>query len=1777
MAGILSFLALAFPVFSPAVPGTQIENVAHAEYRDRGGFVYTISSPAAITTVGDGYSLHIDKETETSVCLPSDTVIFHIRLQNSGNIAASSAEVRDTLSTDLIYHASQPSATVNGSVLSWDLQNIEAGAASDILVSAVVAPDVPPGTTIENTASFRTPDNIRGYSAPVTVSIGSKPDPWLLKTVDRSTAGAGDTLNYTISAGNSGNVAATQSLLYDDLPDHTVFLSASGNATYQSGILSWNIGNLDPGETLQEQVRVLIEEDVVTGTLLSNTASLSSAEDLYRNATAVTQIVEETGEPILQIEKTVSSAVASPGDTLVFGIAYANTGNAIATESLIADSLSPQMEFLSASGDYSYDAGTHILSWETGDLDPGMRDSLTVTVKTATGIADGSVLQNRVSVACNEGITASATATVNILSPILSLQKQAVTDRISAGKDLQYTFKYRNTGNASASNVMIRDTLPAEVGYVSSDGTSTYDAEHRVVYWTLGTLPANMASEQTLTLTVNVRSPLENGTLINNTAQMSCSEGFAVTASESVSVESEVTLVLHKSGPPKAFPGDTLAYVFSFSNQGNAVATLSGIRDTLPAQLEPIQLQGSWTYDPATRALYGDIGDLDPGTDSSFTLKARVTPEIDGVLILNNTAHLHSEQGSAVSNTVQTTVTSLNLQISADPDSIFANGESFSDIRATITDASGQPLPDGAFIVFSSSDGRFLPGTDTVMTANGVAETRLYSEKIDSEFRIVGVHAELLRASVELRDSINVVFYSRNIVGNVTDSDDHPIPGAVVMVFLNDDMIGSDTTSADGYYSIPVYESGHFTIVIIFSDQGGTLRRIEYHIDVDLSGDEIRIIQDQCALSGRIMDAISGEPVRKAGIQVLIRAVDDTPMAKTLQQGVFSDTSFTDSSGFWYFSDLDPGTYSIEVLTDAGGNYHSGSRVITLDSPGQYMMNANLSLRPFSMRAYKMTATALAFPGDTLDYRIVYESLDYVLGDTIRITDDLPDELEWIPGTQQHASDLIFDGYDPVAHELRFHRSGMAANQRDSVRFSARVRDDISASVTIMNRVTVLNSNDTVYTENDPRTEASTQIVTPFLLVKKKVNRRVIESGDVLTYTVTLENRSMDMPLTNIVIDDILPPGFRYREGRSVWNGQISGDPLLSDQAERQLLSWVLQDTLQPGASQELKYRVIAGLESRLGENSNTVTATADLPGGMRITSNIASAEVVLKPTSLMHRGFIFGKVFFDHNHNGMHDRDEETVKGVEIISEDGIRVRTDEYGKYSIPNVSPGDHVLRINMRSLPEHSQLVLAASDFLGDSRSRLVKVRPGAMAKANFVLKSTKALSETDSLKVHPEHEIRKMKASRKKEVRDERQSVKTMADSAALYLSQRALTQSLRLMVDQPWSILLNLEFSPGTAMPTQRDECMLDEFVDFLTWQDHLNVTVRGHTDNQPVRLSPFKNNMELSKARAEAVESYLERHGIDPARIRVEAYGDTRPLKSNLYMAGRLANRRVELLLCMQENPERPKKALGVLNEILYQGGLPLQHVRLISELPEGFSLEHAGELPGSASIKRDPEGKDTLVLEFGTWEVALKKELNYILRPADHSRILTQSTLTTWLEYKTPENETAQTEKLRITVPTLVEEDYFYVIFDDANFNIASSNLKIEALPELNRLGHFLQWQENMHIRVEGFTDSTGSREGNQQLSQQRADSVKRYLIKHFGIAEERIETLGYGEEYPIVPNNTAAGRAKNRRVEIVITSEFRQAISNDKVRLQDALRHREVRQDGKTSMNTKDETGK
>ncbi|HUN55439.1 MAG TPA: OmpA family protein [Smithella sp.] len=105
------------------------------------------------------------------------------------------------------------------------------------------------------------------------------------------------------------------------------------------------------------------------------------------------------------------------------------------------------------------------------------------------------------------------------------------------------------------------------------------------------------------------------------------------------------------------------------------------------------------------------------------------------------------------------------------------------------------------------------------------------------------------------------------------------------------------------------------------------------------------------------------------------------------------------------------------------------------------------------------------------------------------------------------------------------------------------------------------------------------------------------------------------------------------------------------------------------------------------------------------------------------------------------------------------------------------------------------------------------------------------------------------------------------------------------------------------------------------------------------------------------------------------------------------------------------------------------------------------------------------------------------------------------------------------------------------NVEFDTAKSVVKDKYYDEIKKVADFMKEYTDTNAVIEGHTDNVGKEAYNQRLSEERAKSVRQYLIDKFGIDGSRLTTVGYGFSRPIASNDTAEGRQKNRRVVAVM----------------------------------------
>ena len=333
----------------------------------------------------------------------------------------------------------------------------------------------PASGTLTNTASVSSPtgdpNSTNNMTPPVITTVTPVADVGIGKAGPANVLAASN-LVYTISVTNFGPSSASSVVVTDTLPAGVTFVSASGGGVNNSGVVSWSLGTLASGQVSNLTVTVTAP---ASGSL-TNTASVSSPTGDPNSTNNMTPPVITTVTPVADvgIGKTGSASVLAASN-LVYTISVTNFGPSSASSVTVTDTLPLGVTFVSASGGGINNSG--VVSWSLGTLANGQVSNVTVTV---TAPASGS-LTNTASVSSPTG---DPNSTNNVTPPVITTVTPVADVGIGkvgpanvlAASNLVYTISVTNFGPSSASGVVVTDTLPLTVTFVSASGMESTTA-----------------------------------------------------------------------------------------------------------------------------------------------------------------------------------------------------------------------------------------------------------------------------------------------------------------------------------------------------------------------------------------------------------------------------------------------------------------------------------------------------------------------------------------------------------------------------------------------------------------------------------------------------------------------------------------------------------------------------------------------------------------------------------------------------------------------------------------------------------------------------------------------------------------------------------------------------------------------------------------------------------------------------------------------------------------------------------------------------------------------------------------------------------------------------------------------------------------------------------------------------------------------------------------------------------------------------------------------------
>ncbi|MBT8404547.1 MAG: DUF11 domain-containing protein, partial [Gemmatimonadetes bacterium] len=394
-------------------------------------------------------------------------------VRNLGPADAAAVVVSDTLPAGLTFVSATGGGTEAGGVVTWPaIPVLTPGDSAIYDVVVDVGTGVGTALTHRVGVTSTTPDpGPTANTDTATTTVIQLADLNVAKTGPAADT-AGTVASYAVVVRNDGPSEASTIVVVDSLPPGSASVVASDGGVVAAGVVTWpTVPTIAVGDSIIRTVQLVLDP-AATGTAVNvaRAGSTTTDPDTLDNRAAVTTSLSSSAD--LAIAKSgPASAVA--GDTLVYTLTISNAGPSTATAVVVTDTLPAGTSFVRASTGGS--ASGRVVTWTGGTLAPAATAQVTVTARVlpartaditnvatvASAVADPVAADNR----------ATTTSTVQVAAD-LTVTKTGPAS-VTAGSGASWTVQVTNNGPSTARNVVLTDTLPAGVSFVSATGGAT--------------------------------------------------------------------------------------------------------------------------------------------------------------------------------------------------------------------------------------------------------------------------------------------------------------------------------------------------------------------------------------------------------------------------------------------------------------------------------------------------------------------------------------------------------------------------------------------------------------------------------------------------------------------------------------------------------------------------------------------------------------------------------------------------------------------------------------------------------------------------------------------------------------------------------------------------------------------------------------------------------------------------------------------------------------------------------------------------------------------------------------------------------------------------------------------------------------------------------------------------------------------------------------------------------------------------------------------------------
>lgn len=1135
------------------------------------------------------------KSVNKTLVNPGDTITYTVTLKNPGTLPINGVLFQDTIPANTTYANNLSVSTAyTGTTPQTGLTITTIAANETVTISwdVTVNANAPAGAVIPNTGTVTIP------TLPPTPT--NKVDSAVVdvrKSVDKTVAGVGDILTYTITVTNNSSVAALNTFFQDTLPSGTVYnnnLTVSTTYTGTDPMTGLTLLSIPAKSTATISWKVKITA-TPNGNLIPNVGIITLPGSKPTPTNKVETII-----PIVQ--KSVDKQVVNTGDRIKYTVTVKNPGAVAISNILFTDSIPPGTTYnnnLTVSTAYSGTSPQTGLTLTT--IQPGETVTISWEVKVGDTVPTPNPIENTATVT-PPGVT--PTPSNKVYTTVLEIKKAVDKAYGDLGEVLTYTITIKNPGTVAANNISFQDSIPSGTTYNNNLTVSTaYTGSTPQTGLVLTTIQPG--ETVTISFQVKVGATLPTPNPIPNTGIVTVPGGNP-TPTNKVTTQintADITTpgnTVKSANKIQTTPGDIVTYTVVVKNTGNVAANNVLVTDIVPTGTSFIT--GTVTIDSVTQPTASPIagislGTVNPSQTKTITFKVLVGANAPNPLINTATTTYNytveptkppvtppptitppvtipvlkpglsivkssNRKGAVVGDTITYTLTIKNTGQMTDENVVITDPLTPDVTFAGNVKLNGSPIAGN--ITTGINIGNLAVGQSAILTFDAVVK----SVPNNPDKTIVNQSD----ASYTYRPNPTDPLFPGTSTSNKN----------IVKVYSPQLTVTKTSSAKDVLINIP------FNYTIVVANTGDILLNNVVVADPLPTGFTItNLTIDGLPLAGNLQTGINigNLDVGKSRTIVATVVIDDTVNLTTFKNIATATGTAT----------VDPNFPPVTVTTN--GKHEVGINIY----------NPKLKLTKTGDKKDVVI-------GDIVTYTIVANNITGNLPlNNVIVSDSLNSSLEFVLGS------VTVNGVStPDASILSGVNIGsLAINQSKIITFKAKV---ISADVSPI--VNISHGNFTFTLPNGFKsigdTDSNPYNVYPYLAevqVKKSATPDTVLLGDTITYTIVLTNTG-NIPALNVLFTDKLPPEVELIPGTFTVGGKVingvnlvtginvgtippNGQVTITFQAK--VITTNCSSTLTNVANGNFSYRLPDGSTGSLDVTANTDTSTGT-PSNIAIT-----------------------------------------------------------------------------------------------------------------------------------------------------------------------------------------------------------------------------------------------------------------------------------------------------------------------------------------------------------------------------------------------------------------------------------------------------------------------------------------------------------------------------------------------------------------------------------------------